>query len=311
MNYSDHSVRSPWVSLFSLLGLTMLCAVGIQLLVLLIQVLLHLGSETSLSDLIQVDFENNLVFSYTMIIASSFGTFLLPTLILQRRDYTESYYPNKRTSFLIFIVVAAFMFAFAPLMQLIAEWNMSMRLPSSLHGLEEWMRIKEDEMAELTKSIVMVDDWRLLALNLLAVAVMPAIAEEFYFRGALMNILGRLLKNNHFSIWLTAIIFSAIHVQFFGFLPRVLLGAFFGYMLLWTQNVWVPVLGHFINNGTAVVVAFNYTRSGKSFEEVQSSEVYSTYIYVASFIFSVLLGWYFYSKTKQINYLHGKRLGKN
>lgn len=308
MKNSQQQERSPWGSLFSLLGLTLLCAFGIQVFVILIQILFHIGSPKDLLTIIQIDFQENKVFSYTMIMASSFGTFLLPTILLQRLDRKQSYYPCQHSSTLLFVIAIAFMLSFAPAMQLLADWNMDMRLPERFGALEAWMRLKEDEMAHLTKSIVMVDSWWLMLINLFAVAVMPAIAEEFYFRGALMNIMQRLVKNAHLSIWITAIIFSAIHVQFFGFFPRLFLGAFFGYMLLWTNNIWIPILAHFINNATAVIIAFYYTRLGMTFEDLQSSTLYSSYVYGISIVCSIGIAWYFYALTKNNNYLYGKRL---
>src|SRR5690606_33227532 len=104
-----------------------------------------------------------------------------------------------------------------------------------LENTENWMRSQEDQMKDLTKQLVMVDSIGKLMLNMLVMAVIPAIVEEYYFRGALQNILGRLFKNIHVAIWVTAIIFSAIHVQFYGFFPRMLLGLIFVYAFLWSK----------------------------------------------------------------------------
>lgn len=308
MNNITNKINSPWVSLCFLLGLTLVCAIGVQVLVLLLGVFAMGNLSSLMNSSLGIDFQNNPIFSYAMIIASSFGTFLLPAWILQRIEPYHDYFPAKNYKLGFFcLLVTLFMVVFSPTMQLIAEWNESMVLPNGFQGLESWMRSKEDEMAELTKSMVMVDSWQLLLVNLFAIAVMPAIAEEYFFRGSLMNIFGRVFKNHHVTIWLTAIIFSAIHVQFFGFLPRMLMGAFFGYMLVWTQNIWVPIVGHFVNNGSATVMAFYYTRQGKTYEEMQSYEGYSIFVYLGSFIASGVIGWYFYNKTRQKN-IDGKRL---
>jgi len=309
MNKSDNVTNSPWQSLVILLGLTLVCAIGVQLMVLFIAMFFSGNLSFLLNDGIGINFKQNPIFSYSMIIASSFGTFLLPSLILQRIEPQQEYFPNHNgKNIILFVLTALFMIAFSPAMQLFSEWNMQMSLPEALKGMEVWMREKEDSMAELTQSMVMVDTWQLMFINLFAVAVMPAIAEEYFFRGALMKIIQRMIGNYHLSIWLTAIIFSAIHVQFFGFIPRMLLGAFFGYMLFWTKNIWIPILGHFINNGAAVVLAFYYTRQGKTYQELQSHEAYSLFVYLASFIGSALIGWYFYKKTKQINNINGEGL---
>lgn len=84
-------------------------------------------------------------------------------------------------------------------------------------------------------------------------ALCPAITEEFFFRGALQRLIGKWNPNPHFVIWNAAILFSAFHLQFYGFIPRMLLGAYLGYLLLWTRSIWIPVFAHFINNATAVI----------------------------------------------------------
>lgn len=84
-------------------------------------------------------------------------------------------------------------------------------------------------------------------------ALCPAITEEFFFRGALQRLIGKWNPNPHFVIWNAAILFSAFHLQFYGFIPRMLLGAYLGYLLLWTRSIWIPIFAHFINNATAVI----------------------------------------------------------
>ena len=89
--------------------------------------------------------------------------------------------------------------------------------------------------------------------NLIVIAVAAGITEEFLFGGALQRIIGKWTYNHHIIIWSAAIIFSTFHMQFFGFLPRMLLGAYFGYLLYWTRNIWIPVFAHFVNNAIAVI----------------------------------------------------------
>ncbi len=94
--------------------------------------------------------------------------------------------------------------------------------------------------------------WGLL-FNLFMVALIPAVGEEFLFRGTLQRIFSEWLRSEHLAVWTTAVLFSLMHYQFLGFMPRILLGALFGYLFLWTGNIWVPVLAHFVNNAVAVV----------------------------------------------------------
>ena len=108
-------------------------------------------------------------------------------------------------------------------------------------------------------------------------AVLPALAEELTFRGVLQRLLQgsnvsdfHTVKVPHIAIWVTAILFSAIHMQFYGFIPRMLMGALFGYMLVWTGSLWVPILMHFTNNAMAVILYFVATRAGWDMEKVDA-----------------------------------------
>jgi membrane protease YdiL (CAAX protease family) len=85
--------------------------------------------------------------------------------------------------------------------------------------------------------------------------VIPAIGEEFFFRGGIQNIISD-KKNIHVAVWVSAFVFSAIHMQFYGFIPRMLLGGMYGYLLFWSGSLWLPVIAHFVNNGMAVLVYY-------------------------------------------------------
>lgn len=119
------------------------------------------------------------------------------------------------------------------------------------------MQAQEALAKQLTDQLLASDRIDILLANLLVVAVIAALTEELFFRGALQRILGKALSNPHAIIWTAAALFSAFHMQFYGFLPRMILGAYFGYLLLWSRSIWLPVFAHFINNATAVVVLSN------------------------------------------------------
>ena len=105
-----------------------------------------------------------------------------------------------------------------------------------------------------------------LAFNLLVVALIPAIAEEMIFRGIIQSTFENIFKNPHYAVWAAAVVFSFIHMQFEGFLPRVVLGLVLGYLFLWTRNLWVPILAHFVNNGAQVVLAYMMPEQMESLE---------------------------------------------
>lgn len=118
--------------------------------------------------------------------------------------------------------------------------------------LPEWAVSMEDSTADALKSLLKMENGWELAGNLLIIAVLPAIGEEVIFRGIVQQQLMRRLANPHVAIWLAAAIFSTIHFQFEGFLPRMVLGAVLGYLFFWTKNLWVPIAAHLFNNGIQV-----------------------------------------------------------
>ena len=201
--------------------------------------------------------------------------FLLPSLILA---YLCAKAPwnwlllDKKVDWTILLWAIGIMLVALPAINLTSHWNQQMVLPSWLSGLEEWMKNKEAEAEWLTKQFMSVTTVSGLLVNLLLMAVLPALSEEITFRGVLQRLLSpkHSTLNSHLSIWLTAIIFSAIHMQFYGFVPRMLMGALFGYMMVWTGSLWVPMLMHFVNNGMAVLLYFMASRAGWDMDKVDA-----------------------------------------
>ena len=151
----------------------------------------------------------------------------------------------------------AFFFAVAalPIISLLAEWNMGMKLPSFLASFEEMMRQMEESAKLLTERFLNTSSVGMMFVNLFVMALLPAVGEEMMFRGWLQRVLGKRV-NYHTAIWVSAFIFSAIHFQFYGFIPRMLIGAALGYLYCYTGSLWAPIIAHFTNNAAAVVFAF-------------------------------------------------------
>jgi hypothetical protein len=134
--------------------------------------------------------------------------------------------------------------------------NAKMHLPGFMQGVEEWMRIKEKAANESIELFFIDRSVMGLILNLIVIAFFAGLSEEIFFRGFLQRLFIENKMNMHVAVWLTAILFSAIHLQFFGFIPRMLLGAALGYLYAYTNNLWVPVIAHTTNNAFAVVMAW-------------------------------------------------------
>ena len=157
-----------------------------------------------------------------------------------------------------------------PAINLLSYWNQQMSLPAFLEPLEQWMKTSEESAKVLTEQFMQATTFGGLIINLLLMALLPALGEELTFRGVLMNFFEVKGKRVHLAIWCTAILFSAIHLQFYGFVPRMLMGALFGYMLVWTGSLWVPILMHFTNNAMAVLLYFVSLRAGWDMEKMDA-----------------------------------------
>ena len=153
-------------------------------------------------------------------------------------------------------IVVAFYILSLPAMNWIVSLNESMSLPASLSDLEQVMRSFEDSAAETTKTLLDIHTiWELLPC-VLVVGLMAGLSEEMLFRGAMLRTMQDSRLGIHAVVWIVAIVFSAIHFQFFGFIPRMLLGVWLGYLLVWTRSLWVPIIAHTLNNSTVVVMSY-------------------------------------------------------
>lgn len=163
-----------------------------------------------------------------------------------------------------------------PAVSMLATWNEQMTLPTFLQPVESWMQAQESASAAITEQLLNVHSVSLLLLNILVIALMTAVGEEFFFRSFLIptNLPSR--ARVHIVIWLAAALFSAIHMQFYGFVPRMLLGAMFGYVLVWSGSIWVPVLMHFTNNATAVIIAYIAYNKGLNLDSIEALGTGST-----------------------------------
>lgn len=185
------------------------------------------------------------------------GFLLVPYLIwkaLTKKTigFFQSAKLNPNSILLSFLIVVAFAIADSA----IIEWNQNISFPAFLKSFEEWARAKENQLADLTKMLTNFKSVEEFILAFVVVAIIAGISEEFLFRGIIQHELLRGTKNIHVAIWVSAIIFSAIHAQFFGFVPRVLLGALFGYLYYWSGNLLVPIFAHLFNNGFSLTLIY-------------------------------------------------------
>lgn len=194
---------------------------------------------------------------------SSLGMFVLPPVVLaalicgkpmQWLALRNRFKPAQLVFAVVLIVISL------PLINGMAALNNAISFPDSIAWLEDWMRNQEASMAELTKGLLTMNSTAALLANLVVIALLPALGEELLFRGAVQRIFISWIRNPHVAIWLTGAIFSFIHFQFLGFLPRMVLGALLGYLVYWTGSLWPSIAAHFANNGFAVWMAWMQQR---------------------------------------------------
>lgn len=235
-----------------------------------------------------------------MLTAQQIGLFLLPALLLARTEgqKTEIFYGFKKPQIDLLFIVLLIMVCAMPVLEWITQLNQKMVLPGSLKGIERWMKAAEEQGMEITKALLKMDTIDVFLINIGMIALLPAVAEEFMFRGGLQRALGRMFNNPHIAIWFSAFIFSAIHMQFYGFLPRLLLGATFGYIYFWSGSLWYAMFGHFINNAYAVCTAWYMQKNNIPLSEADKTLNIAWYGYIISAILTILLFRYFKKQTE-------------
>ncbi|HOG05503.1 MAG TPA: type II CAAX endopeptidase family protein [Paludibacter sp.] len=226
----------------------------------------------------------------------SLGLFVIPPFILA---YLWSEEPlgylrinrNPSGEYVLFAVIV--MLVAIPAINLLGELNHAIPFPDSLSSLENYLVDMEKRAEDLTIRMLDVNSVGGLLVNIGLIAIIPAVGEELFFRGIIQQVLQTNLKS-HAAVWITAIIFSTIHFQFFGFIPRVLMGAFLGYLLVWTKNMWVPIIAHFANNATAVL--FYYFKGEGNTFDIDNIGKSDTYLIGIISLIAVLLLIYLFRK---------------
>jgi len=251
------------------------------------------------------DYKNpdNVVFLKYLQTAQSVGLFIVPAFIIGYLMHQNTYVYlgfNVKINSQRAIGAVIIMLVALPLVNYLGVINSSMQLPEWLSGFEQWMKEKEAGAQGLTKAFLVMENQGQLIFNIFMIGLLPAIGEELIFRGIFQRIFTDWTKNIHWGIFIAAFLFSTMHFQFYGFLPRLLLGMLFGYLFYWSRSIWIPMLVHFVNNTTAVFAYYFYpdkiNREANSFESVPGLEIF---LILNAAIFALLL-YRFYRKSNEI-----------
>ena len=192
----------------------------------------------------------------------------------------------------LLLIGVVLMFISLPVTNQLTRWNEAMSFGGVFEKLEEYLKMLEETAAATTEKMLNVDTIGGLLLNLLVIALIPAVGEELTFRGVLQQGLMRRVKSPHVAILLSAAIFSFIHFQFYGFLPRMFLGILLGYMFYITGSLWTSIAMHFVNNGTAVVLYYLNYKGIIDIDPEHFGEMQYSWLTTISFVVTAaLIGW--------------------
>ncbi|MDX5339094.1 MAG: CPBP family intramembrane metalloprotease [Cyclobacteriaceae bacterium] len=232
-------------------------------------------------------------------IGSGIGFWVSAWIITRFIDKAELYWEVQNQRFVpkFFLIALGITFGGMLFNGLLIYWNAQLSLPESLSNLENWMQDMETQLMELTKFLTDFQTVPELLAGILVIGIFAGIGEEMFFRGVIQPKMQSYLKSSHWGIWVTAIIFSAIHIQFYGFVPRVFLGALFGYMYHYSGSLWYPILAHILNNSVTVLMVY-FANQGVIEFDLESTDTVS-YPAAAIGLLLLIVGFLYFKKVNQ------------
>lgn len=228
-----------------------------------------------------------------MQISSQIFTFVLPPIVyalLIKENPFKSLGFNKTTITWLFLGVAM-MYAILPLNSVFAEWNANIKFPDSMTDFERLLQDMQERATEIMEKFVNVTSIGGLILNLFMIAGLAALGEELLFRSIIQTSLIKVCKNAHIGIIIASAIFSIIHMEFYGLLPRFVLGMLLGYMYYYSRSIWIPIAMHFANNGT-IVFLYYLNNIGTINIDVESFGKTNIFVLILSIIAMIALFWF-------------------
>lgn len=280
---------NPLKTLFHFLAIWFLCFLGFNMIGAFIAAFLlgqdpgNLNFEELLSS------ENIRVLKIMQIIVSA-GSFLLPPflfLLLKKKSPKKYFGFNNRVELKLILSTVVIVFLSGPFIYWLLQINQQMELPGFLNGLETRLQNMEQDNENVLLKLLSMENLGQLIVNLFMVGLLPGIGEELLFRGVLQKMLGKLYKNPHLGILGAAMVFSFIHFQFYGFLPRMALGMLFGYLYYWSGNLLYPIIGHVIHNSAQVIMVYSLG-SDFSEQDIDAIGQFSPYMIMLATVFLML-----------------------
>ncbi|MBP5782025.1 MAG: CPBP family intramembrane metalloprotease [Bacteroidales bacterium] len=281
MTYNSN--KSAVALLLQLLVLIAVCALAATLLSSLISALCISRG---------IDTHNNMIYLKSMQTFLELSMFMTPALIFSYKNSQSinNYWGFKqKQSGITIILVIALYFVAVPLVAWLVKINENVRFPESLQTLENALKSIQDSATEMTEKFMNVSTIGGILVNIFVMAIVPAVSEEMLFRGCIQKTLTDKMRNKFLAILISAFIFSAAHLEFYGLLPRFILGIILGYVFYYTGNILMSVLLHFINNSIAVIAGYIQFHLNNGVEPETMFTTPPTWMIVSSAVLTVAL----------------------
>jgi len=242
---------------------------------------------------------NSRLYFYAIQSINSFGAFLVPALLFSYCA-SKNWFSYSEVDRIVspplvgYVVILSLLIL--PIIACLGHFNEQIALPESMQKIEMWMHELEEHSKEVLKILTTHSTIAILSVNILLLALLPALFEEFLFRGTIQPLFSKWFANKHLAIIVTAFIFSAIHLQFYGFIPRFLLGIYLGYLFVWGRSLWLPIIGHFMHNANSLIFDYGAQSRGIDLEAIDPSHIAAFYPTVICCTICAGLGIYFMRK---------------
>lgn len=235
---------------------------------------------------------------------SQFAIFILPPLFfafLVHRKIFDYLRLNVRFSFAQLLLSIFLIYVSLPFLSWIGTLNQQMVLPQFLEGVENWMKTTEESASQQIKAFLDVKSFGAIFFNFIMIALIPGIGEELLFRGVLVRLFKKWFGSVHAAVIVSSILFSALHMQFYGFFPRFALGLILGYTFVWTSSLWIPIIIHFLNNATILMIYYINKTPDITDQEIESiGASQNVFVIIASAAFSCILLSLIYNRKRKI-----------
>ena len=204
----------------------------------IVQVLIILPF-TDLKSISNLDFTNPKIINAMKMgqAVSAILAFIVPTMLFAYMSSEKKFAYlklNNGFSMILGLATVILVFAAMPVINWTGELNSHLTLPSFMSGLENWIKSSEESAKKIMDTFLQMNGITDLIVNIIIIALLAAVGEELLFRGCMQNVFLEWTKNKHIAVWITAILFSALHAQFYGFLPRMLnngMAVFISYLI--------------------------------------------------------------------------------